>query len=157
MNARVSADHVQAVVQSVDEEASYVMLDVGGTQLAARLWPGVAPGQAVTVRVRPEDVVLCTERPGPISTRNILPATVVGLRRRPEGVVVTLDAGFPLAALVTRRTVEELGIELGGQLVALMKATAIVPVQDASRRASGPGELHGEASAAVPVSPVGLV
>jgi molybdate transport repressor ModE-like protein/molybdopterin-binding protein len=128
MKPRPADNRFEAVVVSADPDASFVELDAGGTRLAARLWPGVKSGQVVTVRVRPEDVVLCTERPGLISTRNVLPGRVVQLRHRPEGVAVGLDVGVPLHALVTRRTVDELDIVPGRELLALVKATAVVPV-----------------------------
>jgi molybdate transport system regulatory protein len=127
-------NRLAAVVHTVDREASFVLLDAEGTTLAARLWSGVVEGQAVTVAVRPEDVVLCTDVPGKISTRNVLPGVVLSVGRRPEGALVSLDVGVPLTALVTARTVDDMGIEPGCRLVALVKATALVPVEAVDAR-----------------------
>ena len=134
MNETARRNRLAAVVRSVDREASFVLLDAGGTVLAARLWAGAAEGQAVTLAVRPEDVVLCTEVPGKISTRNVLPGVVSSVGRRPEGVLVTLDVGVSLRALVTARTVEDMEIQPGTRLVALVKATALVPVEAVEAR-----------------------
>ena len=38
---------------------------------------------------------------------------------------VTLDCGFPLAALITRHAREELGLDVGSPVTAAVKATAI--------------------------------
>jgi molybdopterin-binding protein len=44
-----------------------------------------------------------------------------------EGAIerVTLDCGFPLAALITRNAREELALRVGSPVVAAVKATAI--------------------------------
>jgi len=139
------AGALRAVVTSVDQEAAIVWLDVSGLRLAARLWGGVREGATVEVVVRPEDVVLCTEVPGLVSTRNVLPGEVRRLVARPEGVLVELDltGGGALAALVTRGTVDELGIRAGRSLVALLKATAIVPLEAVTGRVRVQASLVG--------------
>lgn len=102
-------------------------LRLGRGRLAARAWPGVRAGARVTVRIRPEDVVLCAEHPGRVSARNVLPGRVRRLRPVPEGVYVTVDAGFALTALVTRRAAAELGLRPDAGVFALVKAAAVVP------------------------------
>jgi molybdate transport repressor ModE-like protein/molybdopterin-binding protein len=79
------------------------------------------------VRVRPDEVVLCAGHPGRVSARNVLPGHVRAVRSTPDGVVVTLDVGFPLASLVTRAAVVDLRIRRGAALYAMVKANAVVP------------------------------
>jgi len=66
-------------------------------------------------------------RPGAAvsSSRNQLPAVVRVVT--PEGPLlrVNLDCGFPVAALLTRPAGEELALQVGMQLTALVKAPQV--------------------------------
>jgi len=115
-----------AVVDTFDARDSIAWLALGKARLAARLWPGIRAGERLTAEVRPEDVLLCTIHPGKTSARNVLLGRVDGLRRRPEGVHVQLDVGFPLTALVTGGAVKDLALRKGTRVFALVKATAVV-------------------------------
>ena len=117
-----------AVVESCDRRDSFAWLRLGRGRLAARLWPGIRKGQRVRVAIRPEDVVLCSAPPGRTSARNLLPGHVRRTRYAPEGLEVELDVGFPLAALVTRRSGKDLGLRRAASVFALVKATAIQPM-----------------------------
>jgi molybdopterin-binding protein len=61
----------------------------------------------------------------PSSARNRLAATVTAAA--PDGplVRVRLDCGFPLVALVTRRSAEDLRLAPGVRVAALVKAPAV--------------------------------
>jgi molybdate transport system ATP-binding protein len=85
--------------------------------------PGGLEEQAF-VCIRGEDVILESEA-SHSTVRNRLPGTITGIR--PEGplVRVSLDCGFPLSALITRPACEDLGLEVGGTVAALVKAAAI--------------------------------
>lgn len=88
----------------------------------------VDPGEVgadVWVSIRAEDVLLAREPLGDVSARNRLPGRVAAVV--PEGPVlrVTVDCGFPLAARVTRQTVEDLGLAVGAAVTALVKAPAV--------------------------------
>jgi molybdate transport system ATP-binding protein len=80
---------------------------------------------AVLVCIRGEDVILRPIDVGRESARNRLPAHVLSVA--PEGPLarVHLDCGFPLTALVTRPSIEELGIREGAALTALIKAPSV--------------------------------
>lgn len=101
---------------------------------------GVAPqpGSDVYLCIRGEDVVLAPGEPGLSSARNHLVATVRALL--PEGPLsrVVLDvqtgppgahqspgSGLELTALITRRSSEELGLQVHSPVIAHIKATAI--------------------------------
>jgi tungstate transport system ATP-binding protein len=103
-------------------EAGLVTLDAGGQKV------GVAgeapPGTPVRLCVRSEDVTLGPE--GGLDSRpwNHLSGTVSRLVPLGAHVRVTVDCGFPLVALVTRRAVEELGLAEGVPAIASFEATA---------------------------------
>jgi molybdate transport system ATP-binding protein len=85
----------------------------------------IAPGSDVYACVRAEDVTLETRSPGLASTRNHLAARVVGIVS--EGPIdrVALDCGFPLDALITRRSRDELNLTVGAHVTAAIKATSV--------------------------------
>jgi molybdate transport system ATP-binding protein len=57
--------------------------------------------------------------------RNRLPSRIESLEQTGATVRVTLDAGFPLVALVTQGACEELRLAPGEAVAALVKAQAI--------------------------------
>lgn len=100
-------------------------VDVGGQTVEAAV-PGHAGGE-VLVCLRPEDVVL-SPLAGPQATtsaRNRLPATVRRLAPAGPHIRVELDAGFPLVALITKHSQEDLGLTPGSRVLASFKATAV--------------------------------
>ncbi len=82
-------------------------------------------GCEVEACIRAADVVLQKSSPSPASARNHLQARVQSVVSNGVLVRVTLEAGFPLTALVTHPACEELGIQPGATLTALIKAPAI--------------------------------
>ena len=83
------------------------------------------PGEWVRLCVRPEDVTLTGRMTGGASSaRNHLAGQIVRLTASGPHVRVTIDCGFPLVALVTQRSVEELGFVAGSPVTAHFKATA---------------------------------
>ena len=104
--------------------AGLTLVDVGGQkiQVAAE----AAAGERVRVCLRPEDVTLS---PGDVgagvsSARNRLVGSVTRVVAAGPEARVVVDCGFPLVALVTRRSVEELGLVEGARVTAAFKATA---------------------------------
>ena len=86
----------------------------------------VAAGDAVLVCVRPEDVTIGPPGDGgKTSARNRLPATVKRITPAGPWMRVELDAGFPLVALITKQSCEELSLAPGSAAVATLKATAV--------------------------------
>ena len=87
----------------------------------------VPAGTRVLVSVRPEEVTLLEEPASSahLSARNVLPATVARLEARGTLGLATLDAGFPLRALVTRQAVAELRLDAGARVAAAIKAPSI--------------------------------
>jgi tungstate transport system ATP-binding protein len=82
-------------------------------------------GEWVRLCVRPEDVTLTAPAAGSVSSaRNHLAGQIVRLAQSGPHVRVTIDCGFPLVALVTQRSVAEMGLAPGGPVTAHFKATA---------------------------------
>lgn len=122
----------EATVESYNPDDAFAWLRIEGGRLAARAWPGIHAGERAAVRLRADDVLLAAEPPGRISARNVLPGHVASVKRVPEGVYVTVDVGFPIVALVTRRAAADLGLVEGARTFAIVKANAVVPVSDAA-------------------------
>lgn len=106
-----------------------------GTARVTACDPGGVEGD-VFLCVRAEEVIL--ER-GPLarmSARNHLNGRVVAMN--PEGPLfrVTVDCGFPLAALITRPACEDLALAVGEAVTAVVKATSVhlIPRDDIVRR-----------------------
>lgn len=106
-------------------EGGLAQVDVGGRTVEA----GGAgqPGDEVLVCLRPEDIVLApaSEAGRVTSARNSLPAAVRRILPAGPYVRVELDAGFPLVALITKQSLEDLALVTGSDVVASFKATAV--------------------------------
>lgn len=101
-------------------------LRVGSAALAAvGEWP---VGSEVRVSIRAEDVILTARSGEPAeawSARNRLPGTVTAVEPVGPLVRVRVDCGFPLVAAVTRPAIEELGLQPGAAVAAVLKAPAV--------------------------------
>ena len=98
-------------------------VNIGSTTLTA-----LAPSSKtrdVFACIRAEDVILQRDTLVMSSARNRLNARVTALRTEGALVRVELDAGFPLAALVTRPACVELNLREGETVTALIKTPAI--------------------------------
>ncbi len=105
-------------------QAGLAVLDGGGQKIEVAT---EAPaGARVRLCLRPEDVTLLSPTAPHVSSssRNHLSGTVSRLVTVGPYVRAILDCGFPLVALVTHRSVEELGLREGTPIIAAFKATA---------------------------------
>ncbi len=99
-------------------------VQIGSVQLVASAPAGLS-GE-VYVCIHAGDVIL--DKGAPLSqnsARNRLAGRVQALDREGEMVRVSLDCGFPLKALVTNQSCQELALHEGEQVIALLKAPAI--------------------------------
>ena len=95
---------------------------VGDTVLSA-VEPNLPPGTGnVHVCIRAEDVALTAGAATSGSQRNRLTAVVKSVA--PEGPMtrVDLDCGFPLSAFLTKQACEEMALQPGARVVAVIKA-----------------------------------
>jgi molybdate transport system ATP-binding protein len=108
----------------VSRSAGLVTVEIGGAHLVAVDTAGASAD--VFACIRAESVTIERNPSGnPTSARNHLPARIVSLI--PEGPLarVTLDCGFRLTAIVTRQSEEEMRLQEGEQVTAVVKATSI--------------------------------
>jgi tungstate transport system ATP-binding protein len=80
--------------------------------------------RTVNVLIRPEDITLSLEKTS-TSARNIFSGRISSLIPIGPLVRVSLDCGFPLIALITRMSADELKLIAGTAVYACFKATAI--------------------------------
>jgi molybdate transport system ATP-binding protein len=113
---------------------------------AGSLWlPRVAqaPGATLRLRIAAQDVILSNERPNGLSALNILAGTIVDIRLgEGPGALVTLAIGpgpdgDRLAARVTRRSAEGMGLAPGRTCHAIIKTVAIAPEDIGTGRRPG--------------------
>lgn len=102
-----------------------VSVRLGGVSIWAPDPGGLAAGGEVFVCIRAEEVLVLGSPPGLSSARNVLPAVVVA-RHAEQGLWrVELDAGFHLNALVSRAAADELDLQPGRRVHAVLKAPAV--------------------------------
>lgn len=125
-NAEVAhAVGVETVVKGRVVWAAGGMFRVDVNGIVVNAMEGEAGGPDVYVCIRAEDIAL--ER-GPIaasSARNQLAGRVTAVAMLGAMARVMLDCGFPLVALVTRSSVEDLQLGLGQPVIAVIKAGAV--------------------------------
>jgi molybdopterin-binding protein len=98
-------------------------VDIAGVRIEALCEQ--PPGSRVKVLIHPEEVVLLADSGDAGSARNRLPARVKDVKIMGALVKVDLECGFPLTAYITIASREEMGIEPGRKITAVIKATAI--------------------------------
>ena len=85
-------------------------------------------GQRIQIQVLARDVIIASARPSGLSVRNVVPARVVSVSSDiGRAVLVELDIGgaSTLLARVTARAAQELELESGKQVWALIKAVSL--------------------------------
>lgn len=84
-------------------------------------------GQQANLYIRPEEVILAPadSSPAKSSVRNQLSGRITSIQPYGSFVRVSVDCGFILTAMITRRSCTELGLTTGSAVIAGVKATAI--------------------------------
>ncbi len=111
------------VTENIDGHA---VIDVNGVRIEA-ITP-IQPKSSVELYLRPEEVTISLPAPsgqGVKSTRNRLAGTITKILPNGPFIRLTIDCGFPLVALVTRLSSEDLHLAVGTPVIAEIKATAI--------------------------------
>jgi molybdate transport system ATP-binding protein len=116
---------VETIVRGkvLSNAAGIAVVQVGTTQLRAAT--GNEVPSDVHVCIRGEDVILERSTDLQASARNCLPAIVSQITSQGTLLRVELDAGFPLIALITRAACDELNLEPGSHISALVKAQSV--------------------------------
>lgn len=110
-----------------DARLHLTQVDLHGDSLSLPLAEGLAPGDAVRLRVLARDVAVATNRPEGLSIRNVLPGRVTSIRDEGAGsadVTIQLREDH-LRARLTRAAVEELGLAEGSEVFALVKSVSL--------------------------------
>lgn len=109
----------------VSQNEGLAVVETGGREIEAV--NNLPSGTKVTICLRHEDVTLAlpTAEPLTSSARNRFKGTVSRLFPVGSQVRVTLDCGFPLVALITRRSWEGMGLKEGQEVIATFKASSI--------------------------------
>ena len=96
------------------------LVDVGN----AVLYSTVAIDGEVHVTIRPEDILVSTERLVS-SARNSLKGSITGMRDRGSIVLLTADCGVELTAAITRESLRELRLTVGDEVYFTFKASNV--------------------------------
>ena len=119
---------IDGVVTSNEEKA--VTIDIGGATIEAI--SDLSVGEEICACVRPEDITLTLSKT-PSSARNSFSGKIVRVISIGPLMRVQIDCGFPLVALVTTKSAEELGLKSGRRVCASFKATGIHVVRKEER------------------------
>ena len=103
-------------------ENNVVTIDIRGQVIEAI--SNFAVGERVSACVRPEEVTLALSKASS-SARNSFAGEVTGVIATGPLSRVEVDCGFPLVALVTRKSAGELDLQRGRQVYATCKATGV--------------------------------
>ncbi|MDI9632543.1 MAG: ATP-binding cassette domain-containing protein [Methanolinea sp.] len=108
----------------VGNEGGLARIDVSGVHVHAPC--EFPPGTRVHLFLRAADVTVSTGADGGRSSaRNVLPATITRVVACGPNARLALDAGIPIAALVTRQSCSELGLSAGKVVSVSFKANAV--------------------------------
>ena len=112
------------VLRHEDNYGLTVLEAAAGTLTVSRL--DLPPGAPVRVRLRARDIMLALGRPQGLSALNVLPGTITAIEEvDASSMDVTLDCGGEsIVASVTRKSVEQLGLEVGLAVQAVIKSVA---------------------------------
>jgi len=111
---------IDGVIKSNEDRV--VTIDIGGRFIEAI--SDYAIGEKVGACVRPEDITLSLSKVSS-SARNSFTGEISWAVSMGPLARVEIDCEFPLVALVTRRSAEELGLEKGRKVFATFKATGV--------------------------------
>jgi tungstate transport system ATP-binding protein len=111
---------IDGVVVSCESEMA--VIDVNGTLIEAVA--DCTIGNRISLGIRPEDVTVALSEYSS-SARNSLAGTVTWVITSGPLCRVEIDCGFPLVALVTGKSAEELDLKKGKQVYASFKAVAL--------------------------------
>lgn len=106
----------------ISSEAEMVVIDINGTTIEAVADCEI--GQKVYACFRPEDITIALSKLSS-SARNSLAGTITSIAFNGPFCRIEIDCGFPLIALVTSRSAEEMELEIGTNVFATIKAVSI--------------------------------
>lgn len=117
----------EATALAVDDRFGLTRFGFAGGEVEVPV-TGIRPGDGRRLRFLARDVSIVLDRPARTSILNVLPATVVEIRRGASTLpLVVLDTGGTrLLARITRRSVDHLDLRPGTRVFAQIKGVALV-------------------------------
>jgi len=114
----------------IENDGGHALIRIGETCFEALT--DLKEGQRVALFIRPEEVSLTPSDDSPVksSVRNRLIGRITKMVPSGPFVRVSVNCGFILSALITRRSCTELGLIVGTPVIAGVKATAIHVIRD---------------------------
>ena len=121
---------VEGQVRHHDQRLRLSHVALGDALLTMPIAERLKPGDSVRLRIRARDVALATRRPEGLSIRNVLPGTLTDLVGEAEtGFVEALVelSGARIRARLTQAAVEDLELQKGKPVFALIKSVSFEP------------------------------
>ena len=106
----------------INKDGDLAAIDVNGATIKAI--SDYTVGDGVYVLIRPEDITLTLSQ-DITSARNTFKGSITRATLVGPLVHIKADCGFPLLALVTKQSAQELGFTAGQEIYASFKATTI--------------------------------
>ena len=119
------ASLVEARIQSVEEGGGLMRLTIGDVPVYLPAARDARSGETVRLFIDARDVAIALRPPGPVSIRNVLPAHVHRIVSKDISAEVLIDleiGGAIIRAQITRAALEDLSLETGQAVHALMKS-----------------------------------
>ncbi len=107
------------------QDNGLALIDIEGLRLQAV--SDLKAGSRVTIYLHYEDITINLPSMEPVSSsaRNQFKGNITRIFPLGSQLKVTIDCGFNLAAIITRRSWDELGLELGQEVIASFKASSV--------------------------------
>ncbi|MCP4906344.1 MAG: molybdenum ABC transporter ATP-binding protein [bacterium] len=118
---------VEGRVARHDPRLHLTFVDLHGDEFTMPLIHRLAPGDPVRLRIRARDVAIATQRPIGLSIRNVLPGRITDLISDAESGSVEALIQLRedrIRARLTLAAVEELELEVGSEIFALVKSVS---------------------------------
>jgi len=106
----------------VEKDDNLVTIQINGTAIQAI--SDCEIGEAIYALIRPEDITFTLAK-DVSSARNVFEGEVTRMTQVGPLVRIEADCGFGLLGVITKRSAEELGLDIGKKVYASFKATAV--------------------------------
>ncbi len=116
----------------VEREKGLVVIDVNGVQITAA--SSASPGTPVTLYWRPEDITFYNTDRTKSSARNKFTGRIIEVIAMGPMVRLKVNTGIVLAAVITQRSFEDLGLRLEKETEITFKTSAVHVVEDKDRK-----------------------
>lgn len=118
----------------ISRQDEFLQIQAGNVTIEAV--GNIAVGTLVYICLRPEDITLygVNEEIKPSTARNHLTCRITQINHQGPFMRIQLDAGFPLTALITKLSANDMKLAIGGEVRAVFKASAIHLISSGSDR-----------------------